>query len=110
MSAKEKLDRLESDWADHMEWREKGDGRLDDNGKHVPGVFIVKDARGNYIAGHRALPQAVRERIANRIEDWFLTLVDELYEEVRSEHIVDAIAEARSVLAQHTRVEKEPSE
>jgi len=98
MSAKDDLDRLDSDWSNHLRWRK---GRSSLGRDDPPGKYRAE--RGGY--GNdlsivlSELPQSVRDALLKDIEIVIGAALDERYRAARAKLVQCALDEARETLS-----------
>jgi len=90
MSARDKLDTYERDWARHLNWRKPRDGG-------EPGLYLdERSGLGGLSIRFREMPSDLRDRVAKRLESYILGLVDlehtALIEELRAAAVTEAKA------------------
>lgn len=94
MSARDKLDSYERNWAHHQNWRKPRDGGS-------PGRYVEKGTLGgrfDLALTFRELPADLRDRVIKRLEEVMTRLVDEEHSLLVAELRGEAITEAQRTL------------
>lgn len=104
MSAKDKLDTFDREWAEHIEWRTgervgwmQGNGAVPDA---APGQYLSGNRYGEIEIRTKYLPQKVRDGLVADIEAVIGAAIDARKQAIRAELVSAAKEEARATLAE----------
>ena len=99
MSAKDDLDRLDRDWASHLQWRK---GRRSFGEDAQPGEYRAKGPGYHDYCGIKLveLPDLVRGSFVANLEAIVKADLDARYQAIRAEMVQRALEEARVTLSE----------